>query len=568
MSGKKHLPGLWVGAPFAAVVLLYVGLALIGTRNNYSPVPFWDMWNGYLGFYAQASEGWAPWWSLHNEHRILFSRALFWLDLRVFHGSMVFLFALNLLFALSIFLCFFGVATRLLPDWRRNGMAQAALGLIGVLSFSWVQSANFTWAFQSQFFSAYLFPLVAFCLLALSAEKASRPLFVLALLVGMLSAATMANGVLASPVLVVLGLFLRLSWKRIAALGIAASLELFGYFQGYAQDYKVPLGHTTLTQALQNQPLDLLHYLLMYLGGPWFFVFPGGRHLFPLLGGLALLASLAYLCLGFIRARRVEPLELALLAFLLFFGGTALGTAGGRLAIGVEQALTSRYLTPQLMAWSALILLYASRFRRRRFAAWHLLPALLIPLALFRWQLLALERPEGLFDHRVAALAVQMDVQDTDYIDRVYFDNRKIFAMAEQAKREHLSIFHQPAFRMTAEQLGKPIAFPPPTCQGYLDGIQPIPGQAGAYRVNGWLLDQASRKVPDFLLIADASGRVVGSALTGVRRLDVAAAIGAEAGNSGFLGYLRIDRPTPGNLVLLGQAPACHLFLDIPAPLP
>jgi hypothetical protein len=43
--------------------------------------------------------------------------------------------------------------------------------------------------------------------------------------------------------------------------------------------------------------------------------------------------------------------------FILYIGGTALATAGGRLIFGIEQALTSRYMTPSLMAWAALFVI-------------------------------------------------------------------------------------------------------------------------------------------------------------------------------------------------------------------
>lgn len=549
-----------VAALFAFIGLAYLALTIVGTWNNYSSVPFWDMWNGYLEFYAHSSEGWEPWWALHNEHRILLSRAIFWVDLHVFRGSMVLLFTLNVLFSVCIFLCFFAALRRLVPDGQRSITVAAAAGLIAVASFSWIQSDNFTWAFQSQFFLAYLVPLLSFCLLAWSAERDSRPLFILALLIGMLGAATMANGVLASPVLVVLGLFLRLGWRRIAALGVAALVELIGYFHGF----EAPPGHTTLMGVLREQPLDLLHYLLMYLGGPWFFVFQGRSQWFPIIGGVLLLTGIVAVGVSLLRARRAAPLQLALLAFLLFFGGTALGTASGRLSIGVEQAMSSRYLTPQLMAWSALLILLVSQFRR--FSQPLLVGlALVIPLALLHWQLLTLIPATHLFGHKVAALAVQMGVRDSDYIGRVYFNDRIIFGMADQAKREHLSIFDDAPYRAYAEHAGKPIERPTAACKGYLDEAKVLTRQDGAYRILGWLTKADDFATPAFLLVADADGRVIGSALTGIPRPDVAQVIDPKAGQSGFVGYLAGEGRPRGPLTLIGQSPACQVSVELPA---
>lgn len=553
-----------VKALFALIGLGYLASALLGTWNNYSSVPFWDMWNGYLGFYTRSGEGWEPWWALHNEHRILLSRALFWLDLRLFHGSMVLLFALNVLFAACIFLCFFATLKRLVPDDGRRLTVPAATALIAVASFSWIQSDNFTWAFQSQFFLAYLMPLLAFYLLARAAETGSQPLFVLALLTGMLSAGTMANGVLASPVLAVLGIFLRLGRARLVALLVAAALELTVYFHGFS----LPPDHSTLTGVLRDMPLNLLRYLLMYLGGPWFFVFQGRSQVFPLVGGVLLLAGIAVVVASMLRARRAAPLQLALLAFLLFFGGTALGTAGGRVAIGVEQAMSSRYLTPQLMAWSALLILLVSQFHR--FSQTLLVAAaLLIPVALLRWQVHTLVEPARLFDHKVAALAVQMGVRDPDYFRTIYFNDRLLFDLAGQAKREHLAIFAEAPYRAYAEHAGAPLVPPAPRCTAYLDEASALPEQPGAYRLRGRLAKADDHATPAFLLVADGDGRVIGAALTGAPRLDAARALmarvtGEPVDRSGFVGYLATEGRPRGPLTLIGQSPACQATVALP----
>ena len=43
-----------------------------------------------------------------------------------------------------------------------------------------------------------------------------------------------------------------------------------------------------------------------------------------------------------------------LVGFLAYLGGSAFGTAGGRLLLGLPQALTSRYATPVLLGWCTL----------------------------------------------------------------------------------------------------------------------------------------------------------------------------------------------------------------------
>ena len=43
----------------AAVIFAsaFVSLVAVGMVKSYSPVPFWDMWDSYLGFYLRVEEG-------------------------------------------------------------------------------------------------------------------------------------------------------------------------------------------------------------------------------------------------------------------------------------------------------------------------------------------------------------------------------------------------------------------------------------------------------------------------------------------------------------------------------
>jgi hypothetical protein len=54
-SGKYLSRSLTILFGLAAVTFFI--LAVIGTIRNYSPVPFWDMWDGYIGFYLKVHAG-------------------------------------------------------------------------------------------------------------------------------------------------------------------------------------------------------------------------------------------------------------------------------------------------------------------------------------------------------------------------------------------------------------------------------------------------------------------------------------------------------------------------------
>ena len=79
-----------------AYVIFMVFIAIFGGAYLYSPIPYWDMWGGYLDFFLRVNNGdYGVWWSQHNEHRIILSRLLFWLDLKWFGGVSIFLIVFN-----------------------------------------------------------------------------------------------------------------------------------------------------------------------------------------------------------------------------------------------------------------------------------------------------------------------------------------------------------------------------------------------------------------------------------------------------------------------------------------
>lgn len=538
------------GAFFVACGVVFAAMSIYGTWVNYTPVPFWDMWNGYLlaVFRMDAGEGWRVFWELHNEHRLVLAKALFWIDVHVFDASLIFLFTLNVLFALANFLAFAFLARKLVIEERQR---YVVLGLLAVLCFSWVQRDNFTWAFQSQFFSAYLLPLLAFIVLARAQGPRGWLYFCLAALLGSASSVTMANGILTLPLMAALAAMLRQGWLRVAILAVLGMLVHGVYFH----EFTYLSTHVPLSSALLQRPWELIAYVLVYLGGPWFFLTSGLSLVVPALAGLALIAGAAWLAWLAWRDRLSATWQWVLLTFLLYIGGTVVGTASGRLEHGVAQALTSRYLTPQLLAWGALLLLAAHRygaimFSRRRVWLFALIPLL---LAKEQW---SVHRPDPqTFERMVAALALQVGANDDSYFSKIYFLQPVLEHVAAEAKRRHISAFAHPLIAGGGWWLGQSMsALPARACLGRVEHTVALAN--GWQRVEGWLLDDTGH-IPAQVLMADEQGHVVGYALSGKRRRDLRRTHGYEAQYAGFVGYLKAGAMPA---LVIGQQPGCVLL--------
>lgn len=525
---------------FFLAALVFVVLAIIGGIRAYSPVPFWDMWDGYLGFFSKVISGdMSAWWAQHNEHRIVLARVFFWLDLTLFAGQGWFLIVVNYLLQSIVCMLYWNIW----KESRSDKHQWIGYFLIAWL-FWWIQKDNLEWGFQSQFILAQLLPLSSLYFLhrSVHAETDLNKWFVLALALGILSVGSMANGVLALPIMAVYSILVRMGWRRITTLSVVSVFAVGAYFYGYV----APSGHGSLGQALSTNPLGLLHYVVVYVGGAFSF---GDKHVglwASTLAGVFLVGSSVLFAFKALARPKDATLPIALLAFILYIGGTALGTAGGRLIFGIDQALESRYMTPSLMAWAALLILYLPKIYSLRLSVQSKLWVyfVIILLLMLPKQLESLgSKKNRNFDRQLAALAVELGVKDESQIKHVFPSVPWILDIAEKPIAANWSIFGMAPIKDLREMQGNKLDGQNVTeiCMSAIDEVLIINGESQYLKIRGWIFDPVRNKVPEYALLVDAVGAVYGVVLTGDDRKDVANAINSNARYAGFRGYLWAD---------------------------
>jgi hypothetical protein len=532
--------------------LSFLILAIIGGLNNYSAVPLWGMWDGYFHFYIQhASGGLASWITHHDEHRILLARLLFWLDFQALNGQVYFLVICNYLFAMVAFLIIYtALRATLKPDQDR--FIKYFLGLIiFCLCFAWGQYDNFSSAFQGQIFFAQVIPLGAFLLLYKTDTEKNRAglFFTLACLAGIAAWSSMANGALALSLMVIMAVILRMNAWKIIILSILAILAIGFYF--YVD---------SSTQGLRYETLDLLKYVLLYLGNPVYLML-GHSEISGQIAGIFLIMTAIGFLLHALKSPGTSSLQLALVMFLFYITGAAIATGLSGANFEIEQALSSRYTTPVFMAWAVLLVLYAPMIARKTSEQFYwILPLLLIPLLLLPQQLKALQlKTEAIFDRKVSALALELGIKDDVQLKNVYPSADRVLSIASIAAKRNWSIFDDPLIRDVAQLMGQKTQWQSPVaCVGRIDSIEKITTDPHYVRITGWLFQPYNRKVPAMIRILNHERVVVGYALTGGLRNDVKLAIDKKAELSGFTGYL-LESATGQSLILQGLQPACEL---------
>lgn len=550
--------------------LLALGIITLATTvfavwQHYSPLPYGDSWDGAIGFYMRVMEHpWHTFFEQHNEHRLAFSRLIFFADIRYFGGRNVFSLIANLVLAGVLAAAFFRITIHYRPSLPRQ-MRFGLAGAILVFTFSWIQRENFAWGFQNQWFAVYLFALLAFHSVDRAAEviagdQQARRLgwLTAALASAWVAAYSMSSGVLVFPALLVQALYVRLKPRELLAIVVVS----VGVWLAYFIDWHKPGSSGNLIAGVREHPIAAFRYVLLYLGSPAFQI--GNALAGAYVAGMLVLAALAANCFRLLRPGADRPKGVALLVFALFIVGNALLTASGRLWFGLETALASRYTTASLMGWLALILFAALNSQTPKQLGRAVFVALLATLAVASGQRSFVHADRGeTYARFVAGLALRAHVYDPEIIRPVYPFPDALPNIARQAEAAQLSIFapDQPDYLVPPNQVSASFA-----CEGSIDDLSATT-TPGMYRATGWIYEQPDRRVPRAIVITNAAGATLGTGVTGGERDDVRKLLGRSARYSGWTAFFKA--PANGGIRVDGQtASGAYCALKVEKPMP
>lgn len=524
MNDKRYL---YLGRLVVILGVIVFISSIIGIVRSYSPVPYWDMWNGYLGFYLELLSGnYSEWFAQHNEHRIIISRLFFYWDIKYFQGDGWFLLLVNYFIQLANFFILFFLSRALIENKADRTFF---LGVCFCLAFSWLQHENFTWGFQSQFFIVYTFALLSFISLSYKVKKPHGA--VLSCVFATLATYSMANGLIVFPIIFLLSLISKAPLRVKFIIIFAWSLNWGFYFH----DYVSPANHTSFFDGIKEHPIDVFRYLFVYIGSP-FTKLTGSIILGEALGVFFVFTSAAYGVMYLIKEKN-EPGEMSIIAFLLFVGATAFVTASGRVEFGIGQAISSRYMTPSLLGWCGFLLLFIVTSSERQSIKLVIKTFffIVIILLVFNQRHVLLSFSEHKFNREMASVSLNINANDEKYTSKVFPSNERLQMLAEKAKKNKISIFSEGnnPIGINLNNL-KSIDS---VCTGHYDGVSPLTS-SGFVKVRGWGYSTDSNLTLNKVVFVNNERDVVGFGAFGKHRPDVARELNIANYDTGWEGYI------------------------------
>ncbi len=544
---RAHAHGLALVSGISALAFgLYVAISTCaGVVLNYSPVPFYDQWDGYIAEYIAFQRlPWTALWVPHNEHRQVLARLIFFPDVGWFGGLDRLSLAVNLLLCLLFIALILRI---LLLNSEKSGVAMRLFLSGGVVAcgVSWAQFDNFTRGFQIPFFAVCLFGLGSFHALAVCRQRGgSAAWLALSITSGVAAALSMANGLLILPLCALFACLLGLPRRHAIIAAIAACVTWAAYFYHMPG----PMAQESPLSVVAHDPIGTVGFVLLYLGSPAAYVFGGGgpwqRGVEIGLGLLVSAGLLTGLALVINREARTRAPQLWMMA--VSAGLSAVITAGGRLPFGLREALNSRYTTQALAAWSALLVFFILNLSGKAQRPLLLLfGVVLVGLGAAQNQALRPDRAE-LFVQRVGGLALRSAVYDDRYIGPLYPTRARLIDVANGARAQGLSIFGRdvPGFD---DPPTRPVA--DGTCPGRIDTAQPT-ATPGKIVLEGWAWDGGHKAAPRAIAVVGPDGHTIGSGIFGRTRHDVQRALGINEKRTGWIAFADA---VPGQIRVLAK---------------
>jgi hypothetical protein len=520
-----------IAASAICAIAVFVS-TLYGAYLFFSPVPFWDQWNGYIAFYTGIKNGnIALWWTQLNEHRIIFSRILFFIDIEVFGGLNAFTVICNLILL--------GLLAWTL--WRESKASWSAI-LLTALLFSWAQFENIIWGFESQCIAVYWFAFLAFSQISRKDMRNVRTAMTIALCVA--STFTMGNGIAAFGAALFQALILRRPFREWIAYGVAGVMTGLIYFHDYT---KIEL---PIDPSVAHTPLAQAKFFTAFLGNPFAFLLNYATVPSEIIG-CVVFTALCVLTLYVLLKSEITPYRSFLLACLAMVMISIAGATHARWVLGISGALASRYVTPTLIVYALFLLLaYDVAEIRQRYIINLGAIALIVVISFTQLWIFKQDR-SYIYERKLALLGQKIGLDHTDLDSKIFpgSAHQILINYIKEANDYQIGLWGSGWLHDAGLVRFDPTNVAEDQCVGYVDSI----GSDSVGRIaSGWVISKKNAQSPILVLLVDEDNRTVGYGVTGALRPDVHGRVENAPTDAGWVGFAAPDAKVLHPYALVG----------------
>ncbi len=500
-------------------------------KSDYSGALFWDEWDARLEMNLPFKDlNWSLFWDQHNEHRMVFSKILFFLDFTWFDGSNAVLLVVNVILAILIFLVM-SMVLRLDSALSEKKLTLPILYCFAIFSFSILQIENFSWAFQSAFFLSVLFPLISFYLYIKHVLVGLKFSLFYPHLFCILSIGTMASGIFSAIVILAVSILLRRGITEILQHVVITIILLGLYLHDYTTSHSSPI------ETFVKHPDFIIKYVLSYFVNPLNQIIGLKFQIFSISLTLFIFFVVLKKTFEIYMRKEYSGPELFGLMIFAFSVLVAAVSAGGRFDFGVNQSTASRYTTIALIGWFgaflAIIQMKDRKTKRVSFTWINLsfvVTILFIPFQISN----SISPNDAKVERDFASIVLLQNIQDDLTSVALYPDSKRLKLLSQSLIQEKKSIFNSDfQARFTKERINLNELVATQSCQGHFDTIRTSSDKVG-YIISGWIIFSGKSSDQFDLMALDRENRFVGSGVSGLTREDVASQLGLRGMKSGF----------------------------------
>ena len=140
------------------------------------------------------------------------------------------------------------------------------------------------------------------------------------------------------------------------------------------------------------------------------------------------------------------------------------------------------------MAWCSLLVVYLSDLAifKYRYTRPFIYAFVFLCIVIFIKQINALKSDKDtIYSHNVALLALSLEIDDQDYLNKIYPNAGHILKLSKEMVSHNISILSEPKWKNLSNSLGNRIELPSHICDGTLTSIMPTNGNSKFVRIKG-----------------------------------------------------------------------------------